>query len=97
MTFKVPEADILIKVDPSLLAQQYQTEEEEERYLINSQEKPAIVKKSVITCRFPPTDRLSIQWTENMGTNVKVRKIKEILQHFNVFMISLKFYGVKNI
>jgi hypothetical protein len=68
----VPEKDILIKVDPSLLAQQFQIEEEEDRYLLNKVEKPAKVHKSVLTCRFPPTDRLSIQWTENMGAIVQV-------------------------
>jgi len=36
------------------------------------------VKKSVITCRFPPTDKVSVQWTENMGTNVKVEQKVEL-------------------
>jgi hypothetical protein len=53
LTFKVKSADVLIKVDPCLFSQQREVKEEENSFQ---------VKKSVLSCRFPPTQQLSVQW-----------------------------------
>jgi hypothetical protein len=67
ITFKVPEKDILIKVDPCLFATQSQVEG----------------GKSLVTARFPPADSLSVQWTENNMGEEKVQEFSwKILINF---------------
>ena len=62
-------------MDPCLFGTQAQIEEDEEQIFVSIKDNKKEMKKitkSIVTARFPPTDYLSVQWTENMGTNVTV-------------------------
>jgi hypothetical protein len=59
LKFKVPDRNVQIKADPSLFTKHYKSLEDNKN-------------KSILECKFPPTDKLSIQWTESKALDEKV-------------------------